>query len=508
MPLNQKSISVSLYWHKYQYFPYEKRFGLREIAALPKLISCAPNSKKVDIVIKEPKVENLNRLVYFDNYEAQGLFSGKTIQGLLENGNTINSNGRKQSTRYSVHGLHEYKGKFNPQVVRGILNWFSLPKDAQIIDPFCGSGTAIVEAVFAGYHAYGWDLNPFAIYVTNAKLMALRSDPDFLHSLSKEILRLAKTTCQCPVIKSQRLIYLQKWFPSKTLQEIEAIRKAIKKIAGDNAPIFLIVLSNLLRDYSLQEPSDLRIRRRITPLPTNPILKVYHTAISRMIASLRHTHQIFPSLNLMTDAFLADGRNLDEIISKSPVSIAADFAITSPPYATALPYIDTQRLSLIWLDLILPENIRSAEKCLIGSREISDKELRLLHKTISNDNANLPPTVVELCARLLNRMSNVDGFRRQAVPGLLYRYYVDMKKTFATVLQVVKSGAYYVLIVGTNRTTISGVTEIIDTPTYLTEIAKSTGWNLVESVKLETYKRYGLHYTNAIQDEVLLVLRK
>ena len=508
MPLKQKTSSVSLYWHKYQYFPYEKRFALREIAALPKLISYASNLNKVDLVIKEPKPENLNRLVYFANYEAHGHFSGKTLQGLLENGTTTNGNGRKQSTRYSVHGLHEYKGKFNPQVVRGILNWFSLPNTAQIIDPFCGSGTAIVEAVFAGYHAYGWDLNPFATYLTNAKLMALRADPDFLHNLADKIIRLAKAPCECPVLENARLIYLQRWFPSKILQEIEAIKKAIEQIAGDTAPIFKVVLSNLLREYSFQEPSDLRIRRRITPLPTTPILSVYSTAIASMIDSLRHTRLIFPSLKTIAGAFLADGRYLDAVISKSPVPLAADFAITSPPYATALPYIDTQRLSLVWLDLISPENIRSAEESLIGSRETSDAELCLLRKAITNDDAKLPPTAVELCERLLNRMSNVDGFRRRAVPGLLYRYFVDMKKTFATVLQVMKRGGYYALIVGTNRTTIGGVTEIIDTPTYLTEIAKSTGWNLVESVKLETYNRYGIHCANAVQNEVLLVLRK
>lgn len=508
MPLKRKNISVSLHWHKYQYFPYEKRFALREIAALPKLISCDLNLKKVNLIIREPKPENLNRLVYFADYEAHGQFSGKTIQGLLENGSTTNGNGRKQSTRYSVHGLHEYKGKFNPQVVRGILNWFSLPKTAQVIDPFCGSGTAIVEAIFAGYHAYGWDLNPFATYLANAKLLALRTAPDFLENLAGKIIRLAKASRDCLAIENARLIYLKRWFSPKILQDIEVIKKAIEQTAGDAVPIFKVILSDLLREYSLQEPSDLRIRRRITPLPTTPILSVYSTAIARMIDALRHTCLIFPSLNPIAGAFLADGRYLDAVISKSPVPLAADFAITSPPYATALPYIDTQRLSLVWLGLISPENIRSAEENLIGSREASDTELCLLGKAIANNDAELPPAAAELCERLLNQISDVDGFRRRAVPGLLYRYFANMKKTFVTVLQLMKRGGHYALIVGTNRTTIGGVAEIIDTPTCMAEIAKSTGWNLVESVPLDAYNRYGMHFANAVQDEVLLVLRK
>ena len=52
---------------------------------------------------------------------------------------------------------------------------------------------------------------------------------------------------------------------------------------------------------------------------------------------------------------------------------AFDAAITSPPYVTAMPYLDTQRLSLSLLELLSSRQLRGGEHQLIGSREIPDR---------------------------------------------------------------------------------------------------------------------------------------
>jgi site-specific DNA-methyltransferase (cytosine-N4-specific) len=82
-----------------------------------------------------------------------------------------------------------------------------------------------------------------------------------------------------------------------------------------------------------------------------------------------------------------------------------------------------------------------------------------------------------------------------------------MQQTFKTTSNLIKRGGNYVLIVGHNRTTIGGETELINTPELLGDIAINIGWELIEILKLETYKRYGIHSSNAIQGESLLVLK-
>ena len=182
--------------------------------------------------------------------------------------------------------------------------------------------------------------------------------------------------------------------------------------------------------------------------------------------------------------------------------------MTSPPYATALPYIDTQRLSLIWLELISPDVLRNAEELLIGSREAKITVLNSLNNELSNNKAKLPFEVIEYCRLLQDHISEDDGFRRKAVPLLLYRYFSDMVNSFVTIHNVMKRGGKYLLIVGTNRTTLGGTLFQIDTPRFLSQLATHAGWNIVEQLPLETYKRYGIHAANAVQSETLIVLQK
>ncbi|MFX0198660.1 MAG: DNA methyltransferase [Candidatus Hodarchaeota archaeon] len=504
----KKTYEIDLVWHKYRYFPYERKFALREISGISGLDSIIVNQDKVTLQVHEPRIDDFSRLVYFENYNAHDLFQGKTKQSLIEKAVTSNGNGKRQSTRYSVHGIHEYKGRFNPQIVRGIINSFELDEQSQIIDPFLGSGTTLIESIFAGHQAYGWDLNPFAVYLTNAKLLALSAHPSNIKKISEKINNKIQG-CKNKIDKNDpRFEYLQKWFPKETLYDIENMRAIINEVAGEYGSIFKIVLSNLLREYSLQEPSDLRIRRRKTPLPANHIILSYKEAIQKLINSLTYTSKIFPNLEPSAKAVQADGRFYDDVNEKLLTKINASLAITSPPYATALPYIDTQRLSLVWLDLISPNSIKIAERNLIGSREASSVEFLKLVENINDNTSKLPESIVKFCTKLQNQLIETDGFRRKAVPGLLYRYFSDMKQTFLTVRKLMENGGNYVLIVGTNRTTIGGKTEIIDTPYYLTELARSHGWNVLEKLDLETYRRYGLHASNSIRDESMLVFQK
>src|SRR5690606_18912422 len=115
-----------------------------------------------------------------------------TMQAMLErvNGTGIN----RQSTRYSAHGLHEYKGKFNPQIVRAILNILGIPAGSNVIDPFCGSGTALLECAHLGMYARGTDINPLAVFIANAKLLAVRTPAAALAQGLDSVLRRFKRT--------------------------------------------------------------------------------------------------------------------------------------------------------------------------------------------------------------------------------------------------------------------------------------------------------------------------
>jgi SAM-dependent methyltransferase len=493
---------MQLTWHRYKYYPYERDLAQREIQSLlsPQCIREADNG----IFVERPADSALaQRLVYFSEVAEGDAFIRQTQQSLLER---VNGNGpNRQSTRYSAHGLHEYKGKFNPQVAKALLNIFDAHPGQLALDPFCGSGTSLVECAHLGIKSIGTDINPLAVFLANAKLQSLGIPSERLLSDAISSLSNAKCTRSVPKIDGERGDYLKSWFPAEYLADIERLRLAIESTCESSAPVLLAIASNLLRDYSLQEPSDLRIRRRISPLPAISFFDAYEEAVHTFCMRLNDAQQVLGIRESQSRAIHVDCKKAADNPSLQAGSF--DLALTSPPYATALPYIDTQRLSLIWLGFIPPSEILPLEAKLVGSREIRGQNKKVLLESLEANEACLPEQEYSFCVRLQNALGEKDGFRRQAVPRLLYRYFAEMAEAFSAVRRLAKPNAPFGLIVGGNHTVLGGTRFDINTPEHLANIAATRGWHHIETVPLQTYHRYGLHMNNATNTEALLILR-
>ena len=72
-----------------------------------------------------------------------------------------------------THGIHPYPAKFIPQIPGSLLDYPSPPPGSTVTDPFCGSGTALLEAAVRGYDAVGTDSNPIAALVSRTKCTPL-----------------------------------------------------------------------------------------------------------------------------------------------------------------------------------------------------------------------------------------------------------------------------------------------------------------------------------------------
>jgi len=443
--------------------------------------------------------EASERLVYFSAYLLDGA-TRYTSQYVREH-----NGGKKQNTRYFAHGIHEYKGKFNPQIVRAIMNIFNVDDNALVLDPFCGSGTSLLEAQLQGCEAYGIDINPMAVFIAKIKTNIIFHQKDIAaFDIDRFVISVQQHAHSDYYTENDRSEYLRSWFREDIYDFIESWRAEANTI--DNATVrglLLLSMSNILRDYSEQEPSDLRVRRRSSPYPEESISEASvksflkcQTKISQFYAnrqpeSYKHTHII----NKSSSAVIPDDFPL------------FDLAVTSPPYATALPYIDTQRLSIVWLGLDAPKNIRALECSLTGSREtMTKREQEKWLLAMRRNTKGLCETVTSFCQSLQSRLSSRDGFRKQNTPFLLYRYFAEMSQMFCRIHGVLKEGAYYCLVVGYNKTSIEEP-QLIDTPALLAEEAKMQGFRLQEIIPLETYQRYGLHAKQSITGEALIILR-
>ena len=484
----------------YKYMEYEKELQIREIQALMPSSEIISTSKDaVEIEVDEKEVSFAYELTFSAYYQTDESIL-PTRQALLEKDDTLKAT--KQHTRYSTHGIHEYKGKFNPQVVHCLMNIFGVKEGSYVLDPFDGSGTTLLECAHANVKAYGTDINPMACFIANTKVKALSINVKEAKAALDTILSAVESPVDV-IGSDKRIEYLMSWIPLETLRLLETIRHIANNYDSALRDLLLLVASDLIRDYSLQEPSDLRIRRRISPFPELPFMDAFSENLCKYLRKIEEVQLLKMPLCCENHAILCD------IKKDNPFgNLLFDVAITSPPYVTALPYIDTQRISLVWLGLCEPADIGKLEAMLIGSREIIRVEKAKWLADLSANTYSLPSSIYEMIVDMNDSLCEQDGFRKKAVPALTYRYFAEMKDMFQNVHNLMKPGGKYALIVGHNRTTLGGKEFNIDTPMLLGDLAVSCGWKLEEIILLQTYKRYGLNSKNAINRESLIILER
>ena len=76
-------------------------------------------------------------------------------------------------TAYATHGLFPYRGKFHPQMIKGLMNVMGLKPGDTVLDPMTGSGTVLIEASLMGIKSIGIDVSPFCRFMTQTKLDAI-----------------------------------------------------------------------------------------------------------------------------------------------------------------------------------------------------------------------------------------------------------------------------------------------------------------------------------------------
>ena len=242
-----------------------------------------------------------------------------------------------------------YKGKFYPQLARALLNICQVPTGGRVLDPFAGCGTTILEAALLGIRGIGLDANPLATLVSETKLRLLGYPVDDL--------KLQLVAIREPPPKEKLLAdedYLVNWFPAHNLRFLRQILTAIEQITDDIArDAAMVVLSSVLRRGSYQKPNQLRVYRREGDEPES-LEELFTSAIDAVVGDLEAIQSVDGLAwqrvtQLGSEIIEADSRNLSRTLAELEVD-EVDAVITSPPYANALPYVDTDRLSLRALD--------------------------------------------------------------------------------------------------------------------------------------------------------------
>ena len=423
---------------------------------------------------------------------------------------------KRRCLRYATHGLHEYRGKFFPQLVRALMNIARLHDDAVVLDPMCGSGTTLVEARLSGRLGYGLDMNPLSVLISDVKCQALTLKPSQLAVACEELRmsingeRLFQRKSESPILISNGdQAYLERWFAPQVLSELGRIEIAIRGLPTEKVRNFYrVCLSNILRGVSWQKNADLRVRRENSEPATGETVTRFLDEAARSTRTVAAFLAERDGIGLGHHAVReADARRAADILPDLVGKV--DAVITSPPYATALPYIDTDRLSLIYLGLLPRQDHRTRDTLMIGNREVTTRGRKELWEYYEANRCYLPHTTRRLIERIdeLNKGGTV-GFRRRNLSALLSRYFFDMREVMRQMLTLLRPGGSMFLVVGNNRTTAGGQPIEIRTAEHLSEIANSVGFRLAGDIAMDMLVSRDIFRKNAVPSERIVRLEK
>jgi DNA modification methylase len=348
----------------------------------------------------------------------------------------------------AIEGIHPYPAKFIGDIPRSFIRNLPIPPGTRVLDPFCGSGTTLVESQREGLQSVGIDLNPIACLLARVKTEVL--PPDFSQVVA-EVIRRGRAFKSMP--KSQ-IPNVDHWFKADVQRAVAGLARAIAlpEYAPWLDPLRL-ALSSILVRVSNQD-SDTRYAAVEKNVGGEEVYSLFAAVASKLEKAL--TARDWPLLA----AEVIEGNTLEVLPERIGKNIG--LVVTSPPYPNAYEYWLYHKYRMWWLGFD-PIAVKDQE---IGARAHFFKK-----------NAHTSEFFVE-----------------------------QMRATFALLDAVLVKNGFICFVVG--RSKIHG--EIIDNGNIIAKVALELGLEMVtrfDRVISASRKSFNLSHAN-IKTETMLVFKK
>lgn len=401
----------------------------------------------------------------------------------------VKENNKLRMEDYSGHDWYRFVLSFPPHLVRDYIKRFGMDSSQTVLDPFCGTGTTLVECKKSGVPSMGIESNPVACFASRIKVDWRRDSGGLLNHAHK-IAELTVKKLQAEGIDDTNGLPL---FHNghKTALKLRTISadtwKLLLKDSISPLPLHkTLVLLEVLEDQKderFYSHERLALAKAIVfgisnlhfgpevgigpAKPDAPVVETWLEGIRRMADDLR---KLRSKADTKAIVYHADSRSLTSVLKPNSV----DAVITSPPYPNEKDYTRTTRLESVLLGFV-----RNKEDLRFIKRNLVRSNTRSVYKSDEDDLLVSENKEINRIADAIEKrrieLGKTSGFERMYA-RVTKLYFGGMARHLSDLRTVLRPGAQLAYVVGDQA---SYLRVMIRTGQLLADIARSLGYEVI-----------------------------
>lgn len=358
-----------------------------------------------------------------------------------------------------IQRWYRYKEGYSIKLVDQILSKYNVKKGDLIVDPFCGSGSTLLQAKINYCNSIGFEINPFSAFLAKVKTQDYKKQD--ISVFNQCVAELKKVTSTKKVVVP-KLSTIDQLFEKDALFYLLTLKDKIDHMKNTKASnLLMLAWLGILEEASnyRKAGNGLKFRKTIkkTLRDKEYVRKIFFNAIESIEKDLVFAVNISGKVNtvVIEDSCF----NLSKYTKKNSIK----GVIFSPPYANCFDYTEIYKVEL-WMGSFVKEysDLKVLRKKGIRSH-LNGYEIE--SKLAVESVPELGALVGEL---LLKKLWD------KRIPKMVEAYFNDMFRSMTEIYKGLKKNGFCVIIV--SNSAYGGI--VVPTDLLLAKFAKHLGFKV------------------------------
>ncbi len=412
----------------------------------------------------------------------------------------------------AVHDWYRFVLSFPPHLVRHYIEKFRVSSQHTVLDPFCGTGTTLVECKKLGIPSVGVEANPVPCFATRVKT-TWNIRPEALIQHARHVAALASKTLEedgiddfvsLPLFNGDRRTPT----PLRSLSSDQMgllLKDSISKLPLHKILVLRDVLTTEVSEFRDHEllalaktivfsASNLHFGPEVGIGPAKPDAPVVSSWLKEVTSMAGDLASLAKKARTPAQVYQADSRDLPSVLGKQSV----DAVITSPPYPNEKDYTRTTRLETVLLGFVrTKKELRALKQGLVRSntRNVYKSDEDHIHVEANEE-------IERIAAAIESRrvaLGKTSGWER-LYSRVTKLYFGGMARHLAGLRNILRPGAQLAYVVGDQA---SYLRVMIRTGSILADVARSLGYEVTAIDLFRT--RLATATKEQLREEVVLL---